>query len=115
MDSEQVTNPILSDFWQKVLTQEQGGLTFIALVLPKAIGWVFVAGLVIFMFLFLIGAIQWITSGGDKANLENARRTVGNALVGVIILLSTFAVVKLIESLFGINILEIQLMGLAVQ
>jgi len=87
-----------------------GGLTgeqFFANLLPRLVSLGFVIGVVIFLFVMLAGAIQWITSGGDKTSVEAARSKVTNALVGIVILFSLFAVIKLIGDFFGINILEI--------
>jgi len=57
----------------------------------------------------LWGAIGWIVSGGEKSAIEGARGRITNAIVGIIILLSTFALLKIIESFFGINILTIDI------
>lgn len=62
---------------------------------------------VVFFFMFLIGAIKWITSSGDKAQIESARGTILNALVGLVIVFSVFALLTLLEKLFKINILQI--------
>lgn len=62
---------------------------------------------VVFFFMFLIGAIKWIASSGDKAQVESARGTIMNALVGLVIVFSVFALLTLLEKLFGIKILQI--------
>jgi len=43
----------------------------------------------------IIGAIQWISSGGDKASVEAARGKVMNAIIGLIVLFVVFALIKL--------------------
>lgn len=70
---------------------------------------------VVFFFMFLIGAIKWITSSGDKAQIESARGTILNALVGLVIVFSIFALLTLLEKLFGINILQIDAGALKIQ
>jgi hypothetical protein len=55
----------------------------------------------------LLGGIQWISSGGDKTALEGARGKITNAVIGIIILFSLFAILKIVEDFFGINILTI--------
>jgi len=42
----------------------------------------FVIGTIIFFFMLAFGAIQWISSGGDKQALESARGRMTSALVG---------------------------------
>lgn len=64
----------------------------------------FIAGLLAFVFL-LLGGIQWITSGGDKAGLESARNKIIHAIVGLIVVFSAWAIVILIQNFLGYTIL----------
>lgn len=84
-----------SDFFQKFLTT---GIRF-----------GFLVGSVVFFFLLLTGAIKWIVSGSDKTQLEGAQKQITHALVGLVILLSIFAIISIIESIFGISITKISL------
>jgi hypothetical protein len=65
----------------------------------------FIAGLLAFIYL-LIGGLQWITSGGDKAAATAARDRITAALVGLIIIVAAFAVTLVLERVFGIRILS---------
>jgi hypothetical protein len=57
-------------------------------------------------FLFLIlGGLQWITSGGDKAGVEAARNKITNAVIGLIIVAAAWAIMLLLGQVTGINIL----------
>jgi len=88
------------------------GLTgegFFGKLLPALVGLLLVGGILIFFFYMLIGAIQWIVSGGDKAALESSRGKISSAIVGLVILFSTFAIIKLIEAFFGVDILTIDI------
>ena len=67
-----------------------------------------IAALVFFIML-VIGGIQWIMSGGDKAASENARKRITSALVGLAIVFSAWAIAQLIRSLFGVEILNVNL------
>ena len=89
--------------------QGKTGTEFLQIILPNMIGLSFVIGVVIFLFVVAIGAIQWTISGGDKTAIESARGKITNAIVGIIILFSLFALLKLIEDFFGINILSLDL------
>lgn len=88
------------------------GADFFAALLPTLVTIVFVVGVIIFFFMLISGAIEWMSSGGDKANIENAKKRVTNALVGIFLLLSTFAIVKLVEGIFSISILRIDFANL---
>lgn len=60
---------------------------------------------VVFFFMLVWGGIEWITSGGDKAGNENARKRITNALIGLAIVFSAWAIVTLIKVIFGIDLL----------
>ena len=85
------------------------GVNFLRRFLQTGIKFGFFVGSIIFFFLLLIGAIKWISSSGDKARLEGAQKQITHALVGLVILLSIFAIISVIESIFGISITNISL------
>ncbi len=91
------------------------GLEMLAGLIPMLIGLAFVIAAVVFFFIFLVGGIRWITSSGDKVQIEAARNTIMNALIGLVIVLSLFAILKLIETLFGVNLLQINLGDLIIR
>ena len=73
---------------------------------------VLIVAAVVFFFMLIIGGLRWILSGGDKANTEAARSQITAALVGLVIVFAAFAIVNVIEALFGFSILELQLPNL---
>jgi UDP-N-acetylmuramyl pentapeptide phosphotransferase/UDP-N-acetylglucosamine-1-phosphate transferase len=105
-----VTNPVLGP-----KLQSQTGVGFFQEIVPRMIGLAFLVGVVVFFFIMILGAIQWITSGGDKAAVEGARGKLTNAIVGVVILLSLFALLKIVEDFFGINILTLDIGALVIE
>lgn len=62
-----------------------------------------------FFFILVIGGVKWILSGGDKAHTEGARNQITAALVGLVIVFSAWAIAGLIDSFFGINILNLKI------
>ena len=110
-----ITNPIFNGAYQTLLGQTDGGSGFFAKVIPSVVGLLFIFGALAFFFMFLWGAITWILSGGDKAHVENARGRITNALIGFVLMIATFAIVKLIEAFFGIDILSIDIGPLIIQ
>lgn len=75
-------------------------------LLTQIITLALVAAGVFFFVYFLVGGIQWLVSGGDKNSLESARSRIYNALIGLVIIVGTFAIVKIIEAIFNISILS---------
>jgi len=62
-----------------------------------------IAALVALVFL-IIGGIKWITSGGDKTAVESARNTITSALLGLLVVFAAWAILRLIQHFFGIDI-----------
>lgn len=88
---------------------------FLQVFIPKFVGLLLVFGGVSFFFMFLWGAISYILSGGDKAHVESAKGRITSALIGVILMVAVFAIVKLIENFFDINILSIDIGPLIIE
>ncbi|MBN1168704.1 hypothetical protein JXA63_02320 [Candidatus Woesebacteria bacterium] len=74
----------------------------------------FVIGVVTFFFMLVWGGIQWISSGGEQQKLANAKARVQNALIGLFLLLSTFAIVSIVENVFDVDILTINIDSLRI-
>lgn len=64
-----------------------------------------IAALLAFFYLIL-GGIQWITSGGDKSAMETARNKITHAIVGLVIVGAAWAIMLLVQSFLGVNILD---------
>lgn len=64
-----------------------------------------VAGVIAFLFL-LSGSLQWIMAGGDKEAVEKARKRLTGALIGLALVLLTFAIIRLVGSIFGITLTQ---------
>ncbi len=62
-----------------------------------------------FFFILVIGGVKWILSGGDKAHTEAARNQITAALVGLVIVFSAWAIVGLINTFFGINLMKLDI------
>jgi len=66
---------------------------------------IIIAFLASFVFL-LIGAIQWITAGGEPKATGAARGRITAALIGLAIVASSFVIMKLVENFFGVSIIS---------
>lgn len=71
-----------------------------------------VVAAIVFFFMLVIGGIRWILSGGDKTGTEAARSQITAALVGLVIVFAAWAILQLIKTLFGIDVLELTLPSL---
>jgi CBS domain containing-hemolysin-like protein len=57
-------------------------------------------------FIFLLwGGLQWITAGGDKDAIEKSRKKIIQALVGLAIVFSSYAILFILRVLFNVNVI----------
>lgn len=63
--------------------------------------------IIVFFFIFVLGGIKWITSSGDEKKLAVARSQITNGLIGLLIILSSWAILGLIGTIFEIKLLEL--------
>ena len=62
---------------------------------------------VLLVFAYLVwGGFDWITSGGDKTKIENARNKLRDAIIGIIIVASSYAILTLLIQLLGFTSLQ---------
>ncbi|OGE11939.1 hypothetical protein A3J89_03545 [Candidatus Curtissbacteria bacterium RIFOXYB12_FULL_40_6] len=60
------------------------------------------AGLVALIY-FLLGALGWITSGGNKESVDKAREKIQSALIGIILIFFVLALVGVLENILGMG------------
>jgi hypothetical protein len=99
-----VVNKALSEFLRNL-----SGSQFFNLLLSSLISLGFVVGALYFTFNLLFGVIQWIASGGNSTQIESAKRRITNGSIGLVVLLSFFAIVDLAGCFFGVDLLRISI------
>lgn len=61
----------------------------------------------VLLFVYLVwGGIQWLTSGGDKTQVEAARNRITSALIGLAIVALAWALQSILSYFFGLGSLE---------
>jgi hypothetical protein len=78
------------------------GLAFYIAILWRSV--VTLGGIAFIIFL-IWGGIEWLTAGGDKAKVETAQKMITNALIGLAVLVGSYAIALFIQGAFKINIL----------
>jgi len=61
-----------------------------------------IGALACFAFIVL-GAVEWITSGGDKSKAEGAKNKITGAIVGLLVLAASIAIFNLVANFLGIT------------
>lgn len=81
----------------------QGFFSDIGVLINGLLSFVMViAALLVFMYL-IWGGIEWITSGGDKGKTESARNKITAAVIGLIVLAASYAILLLVLSFLGFD------------
>lgn len=86
-------------------TTGTGALTMITDVVSAVIGFMTIAAGIWLIFQILVAGINWITSGGDKTKIEDARNRLTNALIGMVIIAAGWAILALAGKFLGLDIL----------
>lgn len=64
---------------------------------------IFTLAAVIFLFMLVFSALQWLTSGGDKEKIEKAKGRLTNAIIGIVLLSVALLLARIVGILTGFN------------
>lgn len=67
-----------------------------------------IVGGLAFLIYFLLGGLNWLTAGGDKTKVESAQKHITNAIIGLAIILVSYAIILFIQEVLDVNILQPQ-------
>ena len=58
---------------------------------------------VLFIVMVIYGGVTWMTAGGDSGKVQKAKDTIVKALIGLVIIMSAYAIVySIIQSISGV-------------
>ncbi len=80
-------------------------ITDVGMLISSLVGVLLILAALLAFFFLILGGIQWITSGGDKAGMEAARNKITHAIVGLIIVGAAWAIMLLIQNFLGVSII----------
>jgi len=83
-----------------------GGLTTLNTALSGAITLFLVLSVFLTLIFLILGGVQWISSGGDKAKIQSARGRITWAIIGLIVAMLSFFIVNLIGFFFKVDLLQ---------
>lgn len=78
----------------------------IVAVIRAIIRFILLLAFIIAFVMLLIGGIRWILAGGDEKSVEKARNTITAALIGLVVVLVSYALIRLVETFFGVQIIS---------
>ena len=74
--------------------------------LSGIVGLITVVAGIWFVFLLITGAISIMTSGGDKAAVESARKRITSGIIGIAVVVAGIFLADLIGSFLGFDLLD---------
>jgi len=89
-----------SDYIEKIIPPE-GFATDVGEFINKLLRLVMMISSLLVFFQLILGGIEWITSGGDKGKVESARGKITAAVIGLIIVASSYAILQLSLNFIG--------------
>ncbi|GEM_PF-2845215 len=76
-------------------------------VVGKIISFLAPAAAIAFLIMLIIGAYQFITAGGDPKGAAQARTTLTYAILGVILVVASWLILQLIQTITGATVTEV--------
>jgi hypothetical protein len=79
-DSTDIYNPALPEEWRTI----ESSSGFLAQLIAVFLHVLLIGAGIAALFYLILGGLQWITSGGDKAGVEAAREKITAAMIGLV-------------------------------
>lgn len=98
---------------QGIQAQNASAEGIVQIILLNVITLFFTVGGIGVVIYFIWGAVDWIMAGGDKEKISSARKKMTNAIIGLILLALSFAIIRTVGSIAGFDPLgNLQIRGL---
>lgn len=94
-----------SDYFEKNSATGTNAFSNVEVLISNIIGLLTVLGGLFFVFFFVQGAFSWITAGGDSGKIDKARNQMIQGVLGVIVLVASYAIIGLIGTIVGLKLL----------
>ena len=59
----------------------------------------------VFLVKIIMAGYAYLTSAGDQTKIQNATKEITNALIGLVIVVSAFFIVQILEVIYGVKLL----------
>lgn len=98
--------PPVYNTWTTGLTDTTATLNKLEFVISSVLGIFTTVGGILFIYTFIQGALAWVSAGGESAKIQKARDQMVQGVVGLIIIVAAYAIIGLISTVVGIDILN---------
>lgn len=74
-------------------------------VVPALVSTLFIIAIVVALFYLIWGGFKWLTSGGDKGGVQQAREHIIAAIIGLVIIFLSYFILNIVLQFFlGVNL-----------
>ena len=89
-----------------VVPSNIAGIDNVLVIVRGVIRFILVLAFIVAFIMLLVGGVRWILAGGDEKAVSGARNTITAALIGLVIILVAYAIIRLVEVFFSANIIS---------
>ncbi len=91
--------------WDSCIDPSTGIATLrcIPVVIKNLVNWALIFAGVVALFLIVYAGFKFVTSQGDSTQVDSAKKTLTYAIVGLLLILLSFAILNLIAGLTGVD------------
>lgn len=79
----------------------------IATIISNIVGFLTIVAGLWFLIQFMLGAVSWISAGGDKGKVKEAKDKITQSVIGLAIVVAAYAIAGLVGRILGLNFLDI--------
>ena len=100
-----ITAPSVALAQTQVVPSNIIGINNVLNIVQAVIRFILVLAFIVAFIMLLVGGVRWILAGGDEKAVSGARNTITAALIGLVIILVAYAIIRLVEVFFNISII----------
>lgn len=86
------------------LSPPDRGVTDLGMLVNQGIGLAIAIAILFVLVMIIIAGYSWITAGGDKQKVEEARGRITNAIIGIAIIACAWILTSIIAQFFGFSL-----------
>jgi hypothetical protein len=72
-------------------------------IITFVVAFIIIIAVLAALIMIVIGALQWITSGGDKTKVDSARNHIISAIIGLVVIALSFVIINVVMQALGIG------------
>jgi tetrahydromethanopterin S-methyltransferase subunit B len=100
------TTVLAADPWEITVDEPTGAIPEFGPVISGGITIAISIAALLCLVYLIWGGIEWLTSGGAKEGVSAAKARMTAAFIGLMIVLAAYAIIRIVEYLFDIDITE---------